>query len=176
MRSTTLFLCLFAIVLAASGCSSVKKSSTGSKTNTGKTSTGKTTSDRTVQLRRNVVQYAKKYVGVNYKYAGTSPSTGFDCSGFTSYVLKEYGIKISPASASQAKEGRSVQLDRVQAGDIVVFGEGSKIQHVALVVERNKDGIVCIHSTSSRGVIIENVSKSSYWKPKILYARDMISK
>jgi cell wall-associated NlpC family hydrolase len=143
------------------------------KTST-KTSTG--SSNSSVQLRRNVIQYAKKYVGSKYKYAGTSPSTGFDCSGFTSYVLKEFGVILSPASAAQAKEGKSVALDKVRPGDIIVFGDASKIQHVALVVERDKNGITCIHSTTSRGVIIENVSASTYWKPKILYARDVISK
>lgn len=135
-----------------------------------------TTSSAGAQLRNRVVTYAQKYVGSSYKYAGTSPS-GFDCSGFTSYVLKEFKIKASPASSMQAKEGKSVPVDRVKPGDLIFFGESSNhISHVAMVVKRSKAGIVCVHSTTSRGVIVENVSTSNYWKPKILFARDVILK
>jgi cell wall-associated NlpC family hydrolase len=130
-----------------------------------------------MQLRNKITDYAQRYVGSGYKYAGTSPSTGFDCSGFTSYVLKEFKVKVSPASSVQATEGRPIALERVLPGDLIFFGESSKkISHVALVLKRSKDGIVCVHSTTSRGVIVENVSTSTYWKPKILFARDVITR
>jgi cell wall-associated NlpC family hydrolase len=129
-----------------------------------------------MQFRKNVVKAAQEYVGTTYKYAGTKPSTGFDCSGFTWYVLSQFRVEVSPASAAQAKQGREVALDRVFPGDLVFFGDGSKISHVAMVVERTKEGIICVHSTTSRGVIVENVSTSSYWKPRILFARDVIGK
>lgn len=128
-------------------------------------------------LRREVVNYGQKYVGTKYHYAGTNPQTGFDCSGFTSFVLKQYNIKVSPASSKQATEGRPVPLERAQPGDLIFFGDSpKKIQHVALLVRRSNDGLTCVHSTTSRGVVVENVSKSTYWKPKILFARDVISK
>jgi len=127
-------------------------------------------------FRKKVVDYGKKFVGTTYKYAGQSPKTGFDCSGFTSYVLKEFGVMASPASAIQATEGRYVALERVMPGDLIFFGESKKkISHVALVIKRGSDGITCVHSTTSRGVIVENISQSTYWKPKILFARDVIS-
>lgn len=127
-------------------------------------------------FRKKVTDYGKKLVGTHYKYAGQSPKTGFDCSGFTSYVLKENGVTVSPASAIQATEGRAVPLDKVMPGDLIFFGESKKkISHVGLVVKRGPEGITCVHSTTSRGVIVENVSQSSYWKPKILFARDVIS-
>ena len=123
-----------------------------------------------------MVTYGQKFVGTQYRYAGTDPKTGFDCSGFTSFVLKEFNVKVSPASSKQATEGRPVALDRAQPGDLIFFGENAKnIQHVALLVKRSSDGLTCVHSTTSRGVIVENVSKSSYWKPKILFARDVIT-
>ncbi len=127
-------------------------------------------------FRKKVVDYGKKFVGTTYKYAGQSPKTGFDCSGFTSYVLKEFGVLASPASAIQATEGRYVALERVLPGDLIFFGESkNKISHVALVVKRGPEGITCVHSTTSRGVIVENVTQSTYWKPKILFAKDVIS-
>ncbi len=129
------------------------------------------------KFRQEVVQYALKLQGSSYKYAGTNPRSGFDCSGFTSYVLKQFDVTLSPASAAQSKEGKPVALSAVQPGDIIVFGKNQRnIQHVALVTERNRDGITVVHSTTSRGVIRENISNSAYWKPLILGARDVIGR
>lgn len=128
------------------------------------------------QLRLNVVEYAQEYLGLKYHYAGTSPETGFDCSGFTSYALKAVDVKVSPSSASQSRQGDKIPLDEVLPGDLVFFGYRGRVTHVALVVERKKDGIYCVHSTCSRGIVVENISTSKYWRPKILFARDVISK
>jgi len=159
-------------LLLSAGCNLLKpRTSSHPPATKPKTDTG------TASLRRNVVNYGQKFVGTKYHYAGTSPNTGFDCSGFTSYVMKEFNIRVSPASSKQATEGRPVPLDRAQPGDLIFFGEDAKhIQHVALLVRRSSDGLTCVHSTTSRGVIVENVSKSSYWKPKILFARDVITR
>lgn len=129
-------------------------------------------------LRYSAVDYAKQYIGSRYKYAGRDPS-GFDCSGFTSYVLKQQNVSVSPASRTQATEGREVPLSQVKPGDLVFFsrsGKGGSVTHVAMVIDNKPDGIYVIHSTSSRGVMIDNISTSAYWKPKTLFARDVISK
>ncbi|MBL7827135.1 MAG: C40 family peptidase [Saprospiraceae bacterium] len=157
------FLLLFVALLSA--CSTLK-------------STPKAGGSSAVSSRRlEITDYAKKFVGVNYKYAGQSPTTGFDCSGFTSYVMRGFGVTISPSSSVQATEGKKIPLDHALPGDLIFFGENEKkIQHVGLVVKRDKDGITCVHSTTSRGVIVENVSTSTYWKPKILFARDVVNR
>ncbi|MDO8366214.1 MAG: C40 family peptidase [Saprospiraceae bacterium] len=171
----------FACSLPIQSANKPKPGATKTKSTT-KTKSSNTTPTKTYReavatpFRKKVVDYGKKFVGTNYKYAGQSPKTGFDCSGFTSYVLKEFGVMASPASAIQATEGRYVAIDRVMPGDLIFFGESKKrISHVALVVDRGPEGITCVHSTTSRGVIIENISQSSYWKTKILFARDIIS-
>ncbi len=167
MSQRLLSAAFFTLVLISVACSPAKKNNKPIPASS---------SGSSVQLRNRITDYAQKYVGSTYKYAGTSPS-GFDCSGFTSYVMKEFKIKISPASSAQAKEGRAVAIDRTQPGDLIFFGESkNRISHVAMVVKRSKAGIVCVHSTTSRGVIVENVSTSNYWKPKILFARDVVSK
>jgi cell wall-associated NlpC family hydrolase len=156
--------------------SSTKTSTPKPKSGTSKPKPKSYTDAEASPFRKKVVDYGKKFVGTTYKYAGQSPKTGFDCSGFTSYVLKEFGVSASPASAIQATEGRAVSLEKVMPGDLIFFGESkNKISHVALVVKRGSDGITCIHSTTSRGVIVENITQSTYWKPKILFARDIIS-
>ncbi len=140
------------------------------------TKTETNTDSNASPFRSKVVNYGQKFVGTTYKYAGQSPKTGFDCSGFTSYVLNNYGVTVSPASAIQATEGHWIALDKVLPGDLIFFGESTKkISHVALVVKRGPEGITCVHATTSRGVIVENVSQSTYWKTKILFARDVIS-
>jgi len=132
-------------------------------------------SSKNVHLREEVTQHAKRFVGSPYKYAGTTPK-GFDCSGFTSYVLKEY-VDIPRSSIAQAEAGDSVELNEVKPGDLIFFSKTGKgrISHVALVVGNNQEGIQVVHSTTSRGVIVENISTSRYWKPKIKYARDVLS-
>jgi len=127
-------------------------------------------------LRKNIAKEGKKYVGIPYKYAGKTPKTGFDCSGFTSYVFDKFDIEISTGSKYQAKTGREIPLKRAKAGDLIFFGKGRKVTHVALVTRNTRDGIEVVHSTSSKGIMVQNISKSSYWKPKILFVRDVITR
>jgi cell wall-associated NlpC family hydrolase len=165
MKKITIIIPL--IVLLLTGCFTTKP--------TTKRPSSSTASTPSMRFRYGVVDDAEKFLGSPYLYAGRAPKTGFDCSGFTSYVLGRHDVKVSPASAAQSKEGKAVDLNKVLPGDLVFFSQdGSKVSHVALVVSRGKDGIVCIHSTTSRGVIMENISTSSYWKTKILFARDVI--
>ena len=154
------------LISASTGCFTPRESTT---TNTN------SAAER--QLRQEIVRYALSLEGSSYKYSGISPRTGFDCSGFTSYVLKQFKIPVSSASTSQSTEGWPVDLKSVQPGDLIIFGKNKRnIQHVAMVVERNRKGIIVVHSTTSRGVIRENISTSTYWEPLILSARNVISK
>ena len=124
-------------------------------------------------LRKDITQYAKKQVGTKYKYGGKTPK-GFDCSGFTYYVMRNFDVDIAGSSSSQARMGKKISSKKAQPGDLVFFARGSKVFHVAMVYKNTSAGIEVIHSTSSRGVIIENISKSSYWKPKMAYVRDVL--
>jgi cell wall-associated NlpC family hydrolase len=125
-------------------------------------------------MREDIRKEAAKYIGTRYTYAGTSPGSGFDCSGFTRFILAQYNIQLPHQSGAQANEGNAVQLSRIQPGDLVYFSRKGKIFHVALVEEADASGITVIHSTSGRGVIRENISQSAYWKDKIAGARDVV--
>ena len=124
-------------------------------------------------LRKNIERFAKQQMGVKYKYGGKSPK-GFDCSGFTQYVFKEFDVEVAPSSTLQSKQGQRVNLKWAKKGDLLFFGKGGKVSHVALILNNKKGGIEVIHSTSSRGVIVENVSKSTYWKKRMLFARSIL--
>ena len=124
-----------------------------------------------------IVQQAKDLLGLHYRYGGTSPDTGFDCSGFTSYVLRRFHIEVGRCSRSQSVQGREVDLAQARPGDVIAFSRSKRggVSHVALVVSNDENGLYMIHSSTSRGVVIENLLESDYWRPKIYAVRDMIS-
>ncbi|MCC6411729.1 MAG: C40 family peptidase [Saprospiraceae bacterium] len=184
MRLLQFLSLLFFLFLAAScskkGTVSYYKSSSDkpAPTSPSKPTTTPPASSGTVsKKRREMADYARKYIGTPYKYAGTNPKTGFDCSGFTSFVYKGFGFPITPASRGQAVLGNEVSLSKVQPGDLVFFAEnGRDVSHVAMVSRRDGKNVYCIHSTTSRGVIEENITTSKYWQQRLLYARDVIGK
>lgn len=109
-----------------------------------------------------VVEYAKKYLG--YKYvAGGSSTKGFDCSGFTTYVFKHFGISLNRASKGQIKNGVAVEKSKLQAGDLVIFNNesNSAIGHVGIYIGSGK----FIHAANKKeGVTITELSMSYYSK------------
>ena len=68
-----------------------------------------------------VVGIAMRYLGVPYRWGGASPSTGFDCSGFTMYVFAQIGVSLPHYTGSQYQMGSPVSRDQLQAGDLVFF-------------------------------------------------------
>lgn len=76
-----------------------------------------------------VVNYAKQFIGIKYTYGGSSPSTGFDCSGFTSYVYKHFGVSLPRTSGGQSGAGTAVSRNNLVAGDLVIYSG-----HVAIYV------------------------------------------
>jgi cell wall-associated NlpC family hydrolase len=68
-----------------------------------------------------VVAIAMRYLGVPYKWGGASPSTGFDCSGFTMYVYAQIGVSLPHYAAAQYRMGVPVSRDQLQPGDLVFF-------------------------------------------------------
>jgi len=94
-----------------------------------------------------VIGTAEEYLGVPYRYGGTSPSTGFDCSGFTQFVFAKQGVRLPRTAHEQAKVGVALPTDwsAVAPGDLVMFEENGRIGHVAIYAGRNR----IIHSSSS---------------------------
>ncbi len=131
--------------------------------------------DDETALRNDIVGYAREYVGARYKYAGKDPKTGFDCSGFTHFVMKKFDIKLSSSSRDQERQGEKIKVEVVKPGDLIFFrrSKSGPVFHVAMVVSKDARSLKVIHSTS-RGVVIDNIYDSKYWKPKISSARDVI--
>lgn len=103
-----------------------------------------------------VLAYAMKYIGSKYVYGGSSPR-GFDCSGFTSYVYKNFGVTLSRTAAGQYSNGRSVSKSELQAGDLVMFC--SPINHVGIYVGEGK----IVHAANTaRGVTTDTINSGYY--------------
>ena len=137
---------------------------TSSTTNTATTNaTTKTTAQATTSVPTSsngssIVATAKQYLGYKYVYGGSSPSTGFDCSGFTSYIFKQYGISLNRTAAGQYSNGVAVSRANLQPGDLVMFGK-SGINHVAIYIG---GGQIIHSSTPSTGVRIDSLSTGYY--------------
>ena len=116
-----------------------------------------------------IVEYAKQYLGYKYVSGGTSPSKGFDCSGFTQYVYKHFGISLYRTSKDQIKNGVAVSKDNLQPGDLVIFNNDANtaIGHVGIYVG---DGNFIHASNPSDGVKITTL-KTGYYKTRYVGAR-----
>lgn len=126
------------------------------------------------EIINGIISYAKEFLGTPYKYAGTSP-IGFDCSGFIYYVLGNFGFNITRTSYGMAEFGETVKLAQVKPGDLLFFKgrnlNSKTVGHVALVVENDNEGIKMIHASTSRGVVIDVFTNSSYYVPRFLKAK-----
>ena len=101
-----------------------------------------------------VVGIAMRYLGVPYRWGGASPSTGFDCSGFTMYVYAQVGVSLPHYTGAQWNMGTPVSRDQLQPGDLVFF---NGLGHMGIYV----GGGNFIHSPHTGDVV--KISSMSGW-------------
>ena len=112
-----------------------------------------------------IIALAKTLLGTPYHWGGTTP-TGFDCSGFINYIFGSFGFSLVRTSYSLAELGETVLLSEVQPGDLIFFrgtGNSNSVGHVGMVIEVTPEAINFIHSSTSRGVVINNFKTSKYY-------------
>lgn len=118
-----------------------------------------------------IVELAKKYLGYKYVLGGTTPSGGFDCSGFVYYIFGQMGKSISRSLSVQATAGVAVSKADLQIGDIVIFNDSSNssLGHVGIYVGSSQ----FIHAANpKRGVVIDYLdSRNSYYNERYVTAR-----
>lgn len=111
-------------------------------------------------VRVDLVEYAKQFVGNPYVWGGTSLTKGADCSGFTLAVYKKYGISLSHSSRAQANEGTKIAVSDIRPGDLLFYANSSgTINHVALYIGGNQ----VVHASSPKTGI--KISKYNYRTP-----------
>ncbi len=122
-----------------------------------------------------IIDYAKNFEGVRYKWGGTTTS-GMDCSGLVFESFREHEIILPRISRDMAKQGDKIQLKKVLKGDLLFFKTGNRrntINHVGLIVDIRDNDIKFIHATTGKGVIISGLNES-YWLKAFYEARRIL--
>ena len=122
-------------------------------------------------LRHAITSTGLAYQGVPFVNGGSTPD-GFDCSGFTYYIFQQHGVELPRVAADQYQAGIAVDSSSIVPGDLLFFETVAPgASHVALAI----GGGEFVHAPSERGhVRIERLS-SSYWGPRFLGARRIVS-
>ena len=104
-------------------------------------------------VRMAVADFALQYVGNRYVWGGTSLTNGVDCSGFTMQVMKQFGVSLSHSSRAQVNEGTRISESELKPGDLIFYGKGKTINHVAIYI----GGGQIVHASNKRdGIKISN--------------------
>ena len=109
-----------------------------------------------------VVALAKKYLGYSYVYGGSGPNS-FDCSGFTQYIYKQFGISLAHSAVTQANNGTYVSKDNLMPGDLVIFRDWDNVSigHCGIYM----GGGQFIHAANSkRGVVTDTLNSGYYYE------------
>ncbi len=110
-------------------------------------------------VRVSLVQFATQFVGNPYVWGGTSLTRGADCSGFVLSVFANYGISLPHSSGAQAGCGTKISASEAQPGDLFFYGNGSRINHVAIYIGNGQ----VVHASSPKSGI--KISGAYYRTP-----------
>lgn len=130
--------------------------------------------DTTTQADNN--EFANKalsYLGVKYRFGGSAPSSGFDCSGLVGYVAeKSMGLKLPRRSSEIARLGQSIKRTDLKEGDLVFFNTtGKRFSHVGIYLGDNK----FVHAPRTGAVVRVEDMTISYWQKRYNGARRLAS-
>lgn len=105
-----------------------------------------------------VIAYASNFLGTPYLWGGTTPS-GFDCSGFTQYVYRHFGVTLGRTTYDQINNGYAVSRSDLQPGDLVLFGSSGNPTHVGIYVGND----MYINAPHTGDVVkIASINRSDY--------------
>lgn len=101
---------------------------------------------------QNVINVARQFVGTSYRWGGSSPSTGFDCSGLMQYAFKAAGINLPRTAAEQGKKGQAIDISQAQPGDVIWFGSKNSPSgnHIGLVSQIKNGQIYIIDAAGKK--------------------------
>jgi cell wall-associated NlpC family hydrolase len=120
---------------------------------------------------RALIQTAHTQLGAPYRTGGSTPGTGFDCSGFTCWVYQQLGVRLPRQSYEQFQMGQAVKGDKFRQGDLLFFEiEKKGASHVGIYVDRGR----FIHCPSTGGAVREDHLGEKYWQDHFLGARRIL--
>jgi cell wall-associated NlpC family hydrolase len=118
----------------------------------------------------NLLQYALSNEGVSYRRGGTNPESGFDCSGFVSYVFDRVeGVALPHSASAISQIGNRIKVTELLPGDLVFFRlMRNSISHVGIYLGNNQ--FIHASSTNTGSVVVSNLN-DSYWAKHFALAR-----
>lgn len=126
-----------------------------------------------------MVNYAKRFLGTRYRLGATGPRA-FDCSGFTGYVYRNFGISLDRTSREQFLQGEHVGVGNLRPGDLLFFSSRSSgrgnVGHVAMVVSVDPSTQTCkfIHASVKKGVTYQTFPDGGYYQRNFIGARRIL--
>lgn len=123
-------------------------------------------------LRSRIIEFGKQFVGMPYKWGGSSPSTSFDCSGLIQYVAKQFGLNLPRISYQQATSGRRISISQARPGDLIAWDNSSRNNGADHVVMYAGNGMVLEAARTGTKIRIRKLSKSemsSGWGVALTY-------
>jgi len=124
---------------------------------------------------KNVVDHAKQFDGVRYKYGGTTKK-GMDCSGLVFTSFNKENISLPRTTKDLSNTGVWIDVKEVQKGDLLFFAtkkNSRNINHVGIVTDSRVGHVDFIHASSSKGVMVSNLAER-YWYFAFVQARRVL--
>ena len=111
----------------------------------------------TSSTAQKVINQARQFLGGKYSWGGSSPNSGFDCSGLIKYVFNSVGIDLPRTATQQGKVGQEINLQQAQPGDIIWFGSKNSPsgQHIGLISRIDNGQIYIIDAAGKKLGIVE---------------------
>lgn len=149
-------LILFSLLLSAGlySCSGAKKAAHNKPADPKSVNNTKGgTTGGSEKERRSVVNYARTFIGVPYRYGGNTPKEGFDCSGYVKYVYNKFNVNVPRVTRDYVNYGKRISLSKIRPGDLILFSlydDKSKIGHIGIVSEVGKEKVMFLHAASGK--------------------------
>jgi len=125
-----------------------------------------------------VIDYAAKFLGRPYRRGAKGPKS-FDCSGFTSFIFRNFDILLNPSSSSQYTQGVAIPRNEIRPGDLLFFGGRrsgkTRVGHVGMAVDVDESGTVTfIHAATSGGIRYDRYPDGGYYSNRYIGARRVL--
>lgn len=129
-------------------------------------------------MLHDILKEARKHIGKRYRSGGKGPNA-FDCSGFSSYVYRQFGYSLSASSSAQYNDGVSIDRKELREGDLVFFTGRNRrrgVGHVGIVVsaDNEKGTFKFIHASTSQGIRIDGCD-DGYYASRFIGARRIVT-
>lgn len=119
-------------------------------------------------LSSRAADYALMMIGKPYRFGGSSPATGFDCSGLVQYSYRQVGVMLPRTTDDQMRAAEPIRVSSLRRGDLVFFDEeGKKNSHVGIYIGHGE----FVHAPSTGKLVRTDHLDSVYWRKHISQAR-----